>query len=158
MLRIQGYPNYCYDPNEGVVYSENKSWTTKKLKWYEYESGLQRVALYVNKKPYYIFANQFVQDENWLIKVVEGKKRPRASKFDLPKEVENPIEESVDWALEEEQNQIIEFFHARENRPMRKDAFVTKFSKEILERSKEILVENKTEKWTFYFLIKRLYA
>lgn len=147
MFPIEGFPNYYFSPTHEIVFSENRK-GTKELKWYEYQSGIKRITLYVAKQPYYIFLNQFSYDDSTkIVRIVEGKKRPRQK---VEKVVEDPVSE--------EMNSVIEFFHGRENRPVRKDGFIAKFSKEILERQKEILKEEKTDKGTFYSLIQRFYA
>jgi len=149
MFPIEGFPNYYFSPQHEIVFSENRK-GTKELKWYEYQSGIKRITLYLAKQPYYVFLNQFTfDDSSKTVKIVEGRKRPRQVKV-VEKVSEDPVSE--------EMNQVIEFFHQRENRPVRKDGFTAKFSKEILERQKEILKEEKTEKGTFYSLIQRFYA
>lgn len=146
MFPIQGFPNYYFDPVKEIVFSENRK-GTKELKWYEYESGIKRITLYLAKQPYYIFLNQFsLDDMSTEVTIVDGRKRTR-----VKKEKQAPKQSSS-------QEELINFFHARENRPIRKDAFISKFSKEILEENKEILIENKTDKGTFYSLIQRFYA
>lgn len=154
LLPIQGFESYRFDTvNENVIsFSRSRE---KVLKWYEYESGIKRVALYISKTPHYIFLSQFSYDDSSSEVVIRDcTRRPRASKKDLP--TEEVIESSPE---QKEQEELITFFHERENRPMRRDAFISKFSKEILDNHlSETLKEEKTEKGTFYSLIKRLYA
>lgn len=150
---------------DNTVISISRNGREKTLKFYSYPSGIQRVTLYRDKIPHYIFLSQFTWDDSSdSVGIVAGRTRVRVPKAaqkalkttksgkvsekDLPQNKENT----------DEQESVIEFFHTRENRPMRKDAFCAKFSKEILERQKEILKEEKTEKGTFYSLIKRFYA
>ena len=170
---IHGFVGYYFDPEKSIVLKDSKT-GPRELKPYLYSSGLSRVTLYRNHNPYYVFINN-LQIDGKFARIIQGKKfeainnlpesvntdpvptpskptkAPKAEK--VKKSEEAPVETETEVADDSDGDlnlkNLKKFFEARDNDPIRKDAFVKKFSNQVLEAYSDVLNIEKTEKGTY---------
>lgn len=159
---------YYFDFEERNVHRLLKGDKTKILKWAHPNPkypNTERVTLYRDKKPIYVFRKDFkigTKGECLLLKDEVLKITPKEEILDKGKKPikESKEEEVVIDPIIAEQEMIINYFFDKENTPTRKDSLVKKFGKEVFERNLEILttVVLPETAGTYYKLIKRFYA
>lgn len=143
MLSIQNFPGYYYDADRQVVVSQKKD-HTRDLKWYEYKTGTLRVTLYFERKAHYVFSNHIVVDKEAHTCYIDGHATPL-----VPETTDSFI------SLQEE---FIDFFRSRENKPIRRDALCLKFGRNNVDECAFLFDLEKNDRGTFYHLASRYYA
>ena len=162
------FGTYYFDFEERNVHRLLKGDKTKILKWAHPNPkypNTERVTLYRDKKPIYVFRKDFktwTNGECLLLKDEVLKITPKTEILDKSKKPvkESKEEEVVIDPIIAEQEMIINYFFDKENKPTRKDSLIKKFSKEVLDRNIDILtlVNLPEATGTYYKLIKRFYA
>ena len=157
---IHGFIGYYFDADKNQVLRDSKT-GPKPLKAWKYESGLERLTLYRNGNPYYVFTRS-IHVEGSFARIIQGKKfdainnLPTSINTDpVPTKTPTPKKEKAAPASEDEDQNVKNlnaFFEARNNNPIRKDGFLKKFSKQVFEAYSDMFTIEKTEKGTFISL------
>lgn len=156
---IKGFPLYHFDAEKRQVSKETKKWE-QVLKPYLYKNGLERVTLYREHNPYYAFLKNF-ELHGKEFQVMQGKKFDNINWAFSKEKLGSVLTKAFNKVVAQDQEakdldrnekNLKDFFEARENKAIRKDAFLKKFSAQVLTAYEDILLIGKTEKGIFICL------
>lgn len=157
------FGTYYFDFEERNVHRLLKGDKTRVLKWAHPNPkypNTERVTLYRDKKPIYVFRKDFKIWSNGECLALKDEVLKISPKEEILTSKKEPVKpEEVD-PIAQEQEMIINYFFDKENALTRKDWLIKKFGKEVFERNLDLLIETKMpdKPGTYYKLIKRFYA
>lgn len=154
------YPHYLYDSEQDIVitrhYRKRNEVIVTELKWLVINTKKEpyrRVTLFEHGNPNFVSAKQ-------IYKMVEKSSKHEISTASLEKkekkleQIKNAdtLEEKLEKTMKlgEGEDEMKAFFEGRENKPLRRDAFIKKFGWDLL--SSELLKEEKLNGAKFYSL------